>query len=122
MKPLCAVLLLSAAFRAPAGSARRSERAGYPLLPRHAGTASYHALPSFAAASGAWTFSLQYLELAKPIFENIFGHSALSGFKVELIHICLVAILIVMLSMWRSNSISNALIKARLEEKESAKA
>jgi hypothetical protein len=64
--------------------------------------------------------------MAKPVLDNVFGPTATtSGFKLELTHFLLVAVLIALLGVWRSVHINGQLAKAslaRLEAGEGAAA
>lgn len=63
----------------------------------------------FAKTGGAVGKAIQpYLKQAKPVIEQLFGSKVWDGFKVDLTHIILAAILIVLIGIWRSTSNTNS--------------
>jgi len=69
------------------------------------------------AKQGAWQKQVQTaLEYVKPVVDNLFGASATTGgFKVELTHLLLAAVLIALVGIWRTLHINGQLAKAALK-------
>jgi hypothetical protein len=75
----------------------------------------FFSLADFAKSAPAFIKpALPYLKQIKPYAEMVFGDKAFTGFKVDLTHLLLAAILIVLIGMWRSQHIANQISKKAL--------